>query len=77
MAGSHKPLPLAMARELLPYLGVLAVVFGCVFAYPPITHWLRSESPGQTHDEIGTDAMDDLIRSMGTRRQMDDAPDPK
>jgi TRAP-type C4-dicarboxylate transport system permease large subunit len=54
---------LAMARELLPYLVTLLGVAAVVFAFPPITHWLRS-APMTLETIMPAGDVDELLRQM-------------
>lgn len=64
MAGVEKPSQHAVARELLPYLVVLAAVMVSVFAYPAPTHWLRSAPQRVDEHAPGGESVEDLLRSM-------------
>ena len=63
MAGPQAPSQRALARELVPYLAVLAGVAAVGFTYPGMTHWLRSAPTP------GGESPDELLRAMSQPRE--------
>lgn len=68
MAGPQRPSQRALARELLPYLMVLAGVGAIVFTCPGMTHWLRSAPARLDAPTPGGESPDELLRAMSQPR---------
>lgn len=65
LEGSDRPPAASVGRSIVPYLLALAAVFATVWAWPPITHWLRS-APDRLTPQLDPDKVEELLRQMGT-----------